>query len=236
MNDTNTPVFRTLQEMNTNRTNYTYIQNGHMQLKRKPNKLWVRIQSVLLLTVSHAERSVTRWMFVWALKRAAGCRCWSQWRRLDLNSSCFSGRPERAGGHCVKRLRSQLELVVFSYSLYECYRWVHCILAFWMAVFYTLPDNRVWPNAPRWLARWLDCVVLAPKRAVDCWDRLQWRWLGRLKQNCFVGGSHITPTHGDCCLGVEACGEADVATGARSLGSWRRCGRWCCRWVAYFVA
>jgi hypothetical protein len=40
------------------------------------------------------------------------------------------------------------------------------------------------------------------------------------------------PRRGDCCLGVKACGEADVATGECSLGSWRRCrcGRWCCSW------
>jgi hypothetical protein len=35
-----------------------------------------------------------------------------------------------------------------------------------------------------------------------------------------VGGSHITPPRGDVCLGVEAQGEADLATGACSL---RRC-------------
>jgi hypothetical protein len=31
-----------------------------------------------------------------------------------------------------------------------------------------------------------------------------------------------SPPRGDCCLGVEACGEADVATGACSLGTWKR--------------
>jgi hypothetical protein len=37
---------------------------------------------------------------------------------------------------------------------------------------------------------------------------------------------------GDCCLGFETCGEADVATGACSLGSWGlwRCGRKRCGW------
>jgi hypothetical protein len=41
-----------------------------------------------------------------------------------------------------------------------------------------------------------------------------------------VGGSHITPPHGECCLGIKACGEANAATVECSLCSWR----WCCVW------
>jgi hypothetical protein len=48
-----------------------------------------------------------------------------------------------------------------------------CILALWMAAFHTLPASWAWPNASHWLARWLDCVVLAPKRAVY-WMKMVW--------------------------------------------------------------
>jgi hypothetical protein len=114
--DTHTPVFRTLQEMHTNRpyclnkniTNYTDIQIGHMQYKRKTNKLWVRTRSVLTLTASHAERSVTRWMFVWAPKRVVDCWNGLQWRRLGRSKEnitplwrmllrCWSMRGSRHG-------------------------------------------------------------------------------------------------------------------------------------------
>jgi hypothetical protein len=51
---------------------------------------------------------------------------------------------------------------------------------------------------------------------------------------CCAGGGFPTspPPRGDCCLGVETCREADVATGACSLGRWGlwRCGRMCCGW------
>jgi hypothetical protein len=62
-----------------------------------------------------------------------------------------------------------------------CLPYILYILTLWMAVFYSLPASRVWPNAPCWLARWLDCVVFAPQRAVDCLYGLQWRRLGRSK-------------------------------------------------------
>jgi hypothetical protein len=43
---------------------------------------------------------------------------------------------------------------------------------------------------------------------------------------------HPTSPRRKCCLGVEACGEVDVATGACSMGSLRRwqCSRLCCGW------
>jgi hypothetical protein len=41
-----------------------------------------------------------------------------------------------------------------------------------------------------------------------------------------VGGFHITPPSGECCLGIEACGEANAETGTCSLCSWK----WCCIW------
>jgi hypothetical protein len=84
-------------------------------------------------------------------------------------------------------------------------------------------------------SRGLGGLVLASSRASDIATvmtlAVQWRCLapnwseqrepGSPKQNCHVGRPHHPPL-GDCCLGVEACGEGYVATGTRSSGTWRQ--------------
>jgi hypothetical protein len=87
-----------------------------------------------------------------------------------------------------------------------------------MSASYTLPASWTRPNAarrcyaPRWFARRQDSRRLALSVKLLC---------GRFPH-------HHPPTRRECCLGVKACGEANAATAACSLCSWRWCYAWGC--------
>jgi hypothetical protein len=97
--------------------------------------------------------------------------------------------------------RRQLEQA----TLPEWWRWVHHLVAPQTGASHTLSERGAW-------------ALPGPKLV-----RTKGARSPEAKPPCGSFPHHLS-LRGDCCLGVEECGEVDVMTGTRGSGRWRR--RW----------
>jgi hypothetical protein len=134
------------------------------------------------------------------------------WRSL---TGCFRWSARSCGRPLRERSRRWLALVGSFFNagrsslaphMSDTVESTDC-LALQMSVFNTLPLSRARPNAVG-DGQTADRSKIGTRSKTALWR--------------FPRHSPSPPSRGECCLGIEECGKADVATGACSAGSWRR--------------